>query len=146
MRDPRHRLSREVLGDSVLGPRRMLVKVRRPELVRPRLVAVPDRTTRQVLGERPYSHIPDPGPNAPKLIRLIRNPVSQELGHHVRNKDMQRRFKTEWLKPESAKMVREALLDRERPPCTRARRDRPGDLDRPRASAEAWLLISGKGE
>ncbi len=117
----------------------MLVKVQRPELVRPRQVAIPDRSGGRVGKVRGYAHVPEPGPNAPKLIRLIRNPISQELGRPVRGPDTRRRTKTEWMKPESAKMVREALSSRGRIDWPRVTNDDRTLPSRPRVSAEAWL-------
>jgi len=140
VRDPRQRLGREVLGESVLVPRRMLDKVLRKEVVRECMVTLPDRNRGRVVIERPYAHIPEPGPNAPKLIRLIRNPATQELGRPVRNTDISRRTATQWMKPESARLVREALASRELPTRPKPTRERVGAPARPRVSVEAWLL------
>lgn len=143
MRDPRRRLKRELLGESVLAPRRMLGKILRRELVRESTVTVPERSGGRVGKARHYRHIPEPGPNAPKLIRLIRNPVSQELARPLPNKTIPRRATTEWMKPESARLVREALSGRERPEWPKPTRDRTGAPPRPRAPLSAWL---GQGE
>jgi len=143
VRDPRRRLDRELLGESVLAPRPMLDKVLRKELVRERTVKVPERTGGRVGIARPYRHIPEPGPNAPKLIRLIRTPVSQELARPVPNKEIPRRTATEWMKPDSARLVREALSGREKPEWPKPTRAWTGIPTRPRPSVSAWL---GEGE
>ena len=139
MRDPRERLDREVLGDSVLGPRKMLVKAIRENVVPERIVTVPERTGGRVVQIRSYRHVPEPGPNAPKLIRLIRTPVQQELARPLPLKGIQRRAATEWMKPDSARMVREALAGRERATWPKATRESARVPDRPRLSAAAWL-------
>jgi hypothetical protein len=143
VRDPRRRLDRELLGESVLAPRPMHDKVVRKELVAERTVKVPERSGGRVGKARPYRHIPEAGPNAPKLIRLIRNPVSLELARPVPNKEIPRRTPTEWLKPESARLVREALSGREKPGWPKPTREKTCAPSRPRASASAWL---GRGE
>lgn len=127
------------MGESVLGPRRMLTSVVRQEVVRERTVTVPERTGGRIRKTRSYTGIVEPGPNAPKLIRLIRTPVGQELARPVRQKDASSRSDTEWMKPESAKLVREALSGRERQPWARPTREPTGILTQPRPSADAWL-------
>ena len=117
----------------------MLVKALREEILPPRAVTVPDRARGREVKIRDYAHIPEPGPNAPKLIRLIRNPVSQELARPVRNTDIPRRTATEWVKPESARMVREALAQRGRPSWPKATRTVIAAPQRTRLSADAWL-------
>mgnify|MGYP006116004083 CR=1 FL=1 len=117
----------------------MLDKVARVDVVPERTVVVPDRSHGRIRTTRSYTGIPEPGPNAPKLIRLIRNPVSQELGRPVANKDIPRRTATEWLKPESALLVKQALAGRGRIDRPRPTREPIGQLTLPRITADAWL-------
>ena len=117
----------------------MLDKVARADVVRERTVVVPERSHGRVRTTRCYTGIVDPGPNAPKLIRLIRNPVSQELARPVPNKDIPRRTATQWLKPESAMLVKQALAGRERADWPKPTREPIGSLTLPRITADAWL-------
>jgi hypothetical protein len=128
------------LGESVLAPRRMLGQVARVEVLKPRLVKNPERTQGRSLKTRRYRHLVEAGPNAPKLIRLIRNPVSQDLGRMRSAKSTTRRSKTEWLRPNSAQMVREARQGRGIEARPRPTRVASGVPTRPqRTSIDAWL-------
>jgi len=139
VRDPRERLNREILGASVLGPRRLTGPSERLEVVRPRLVTVPNRDGGRQVKERAYRNQVDAGPNAPKLIRLIRHPYVLEQGTPVRSGDGSQRVRTQWLRPESARLIREARSDRILPSWPKATGEGRAIPVRPRVSAEAWL-------
>ena len=73
------RLNRLILGESMLVPRQIVRKTERLEVVKPRTVQVREQRDVREHGVRKSRNIVEAGPNAPKLIRLIRYPYAQEV-------------------------------------------------------------------
>ena len=79
MYDPRYRLRRPALGESVHATRPLPGRLDRPEVIRERLVTVPERTEARSRDIRYTRNTANTDQNAPKLIRLIRTPFEQEV-------------------------------------------------------------------
>ncbi len=73
------RLNRLILGESVLVPRQIVRKTERLEVVKPRKVQLREEREIREHGVRRNRNIVEPSPNAPKLIRLVRHPYTQEV-------------------------------------------------------------------
>ena len=138
MIDPRHRLNRAILGESVLTPRRSESVVHRPEVIRPRTVELRDPKDVRAHSVRTTRRIVEAAPNAPKLLRLIRRRYAEECARPVRGKPW-RMDRTITARESCADQVRSALHREARLESPRPTRPEPGLPERPRISADAWL-------
>ena len=142
MYDPRYRLHRVVLGDSVLAPRSSADRLKRPEMIRPRLVSVPDRQPQRKWKSRTTRRIASAETNAPKLIRLIRTPYRLDRGSPKRVDDGLKREPRDESRPPHGKDVRATMGENRRSSWPRATRDGPTLPIRPRGSLDSWLASS----
>jgi len=144
--DPRYRLQRVVLGDSVLTPRVMSSRLERPEMVRERLVSVPDRDHHRVHKTRTTQNIATAEPNAPKLIRLIRTPYALERSGPKRVDDhLKREARAESRRPHGED-VRATMGESRVPRLQRVTRDGSIFERRPRVSIDDWLTSPAANE
>ena len=73
------RLNRLILGESMLVPRAIAKKTERLEVVKPRKVQIREARELRAHGTKKTRKIVEAGPNAPKLIRLIRHPYAETV-------------------------------------------------------------------
>jgi hypothetical protein len=142
--DPRRRLGRVILGESVLAPRLShALTARRDPIPPPRLKVFEPKTTR-AHKVRAYREIVEAGPNAPKLNRLIRRRYAEECVRPQRQPSWRLTFEDR-TPPTLSGRVR-AALDARQPPerWPRATRECSGIPKRPRIDADAWLEGAGK--
>ena len=129
------RLNRLILGESMLVPRTIVKKTERLEVVKPRKVQLRDVREVREHGIRKTRNIVEAGPNAPKLIRLIRHPYAETVTRPQRG-DPWRQPRDERLAPEPfGKDVRAAFDEARRPRWPRATRAESGLPERVRVSS-----------
>ena len=142
--DPRQRLDRAILGESVLTPRLSHGLIARRDPIPPSRVKVFEPKTTRTHSVRTYREIIEAGPNAPKLNRLIRRRYAEECVRPQRQASWRLTFEDR-TPPTLSGRVREAL-DAHKPPerWPRATRESSGIPKRPRIDADAWLEGAGK--
>jgi hypothetical protein len=141
--DPTFRLNRLILGESMLVPREIVKKTERLEVVKPRIVQLREPRDVRQHGIRNSRNIVEAGPNAPKLIRLIRHPYTETVTRPQRGKP--------WREPREPRIapepfgseVRAAFREGQRPRWPRATREEKGMPERPRVSS---LSLSKLGD
>ncbi len=141
--DPTFRLNRLILGESMLVPREIVRKTERLEVVKPRKVQLREPRDMREHSIRNSRNIVEAGPNAPKLIRLIRHPYAEEVTRPQRGEP--------WRQPLEARVapdpfgadVRAAMQDGQRPRWPRATREENGMPQRPRVSSLSWFGQGG---
>ena len=139
MYDPRYRLRRPALGESMHAPRPTPGRVGRPEVIRERLVTIPERGEHRSYDTRHTTHTKEPEPNAPQLIRLIRTPYKLEVTRPGRVDDgrVGPDFDRSW-EPHGASVRAEFGRARVQK-LPRPTREGPFLKPRERATAAAWL-------
>ena len=137
------RLNRLILGESVLVPREIVRKTERLEVVKPHKVQLREQREIREHGVRQNRNIVEPGPNAPKLIRLVRHPYTQDVTRPKAG-DPWRQPRTERRVSESfGEAVRAAFADGQRPRWPKVTRAEAGLPNRLRVSD---LLSSQAGD
>jgi hypothetical protein len=141
--DPTFRLNRLILGESMLVPREIVRKTERLEVVKPRTMQVREPRTMREHAIRNSRNTVEAGPNAPKLIRLIRHPYAETVTRPQRGEP--------WRQPLEPRVdlvpfgadVRAAFQDAQRPRWPRATRELAGMPERPRVSLLSWTPKGG---
>jgi hypothetical protein len=137
--DPRYRLNRTIIGESMLVPRSTEERLKRLEVVKPRRVKIREAKSLPEHKVRETRRVVEAGPNSPKLIRLVRHPYTQEVTRPKAGKPWRQSHRLDWERVsytvEFSAALEEARLVRW-PKVTRE-----GKLleARPRVSATAWL-------
>ena len=128
------RLNRLILGESVLVPRSIVKKTERLEVVKPRRVQIREARELRLHGTKKTRKIVEAGPNAPKLIRLIRHPYAETVTKPKRGEPWRQPLE-ERIAPEPfGTAVRHAFDDARLPRWPRATRDNSGLPERIRVS------------
>ena len=139
MYDPRYRLRRLAMGETVHAPRVTAIRLARPEVVRARTVTVPERGEARTRKIRFTRRVADPSPNAPKLIRLIRTPFVEDVARPRRVGAGRLLAVRERHREPHGCMVRELMGEPRVPRNARPTRDVPLLAQRSRLSATEWL-------
>ena len=128
------RLNRLILGESMLVPREIVKKTERLDVIKPCKVQIREQREIREHGVRTIRNIVDPGPNAPKLIRLIRHPYAQEVTRPQPGQPWRQPRTTAMKLEPFGETVREAFKDSQRVRWPRATRSESGLPKRARIS------------
>ena len=133
------RLNRLILGESMLVPREIVQRTERLEVVKPRLVEIPERKQGRNQSVRTTRKIVDAGPNAPQLKRLIQAPYTQELSRPKVGEPWRLPLEPPLTIEPFGSTVRLAFADSQRPRWPRATRTTSGLPVRSRPTVQAFL-------
>ncbi|MEC9390967.1 MAG: hypothetical protein VX944_12915 [Myxococcota bacterium] len=133
------RLNRLILGESMLVPREIVRRTERLEVVRPRIVEIPERKEGRTHSVRTSRNIVDAGPNAPQLKRLIQAPYTQELSRPKAGAPWRLPLEPPLTFDPFGSTVRLAFADSQRPRWPKATRSTAGLPARPRPTVQAFL-------
>lgn len=138
--DPRHRLHRAILGDSVVVERPGTQRIAARAVVPEKKELVHKHREPMKISVRNTKIRVTPEPNAPQLIRIVKKPYVQETtrGKKVKLEKMELTKRERVLVGEELRLAREAVRKEERPRPTV--RTRVGD--RPRPDLRGWLAMA----
>jgi len=128
------RLNRLILGESMLVPRTIIKKTERLEVVKPRKVQLRESRELRDHSIRKTRNTVEAGPNAPKLIRLIRHPYAESVARPVRGAPWRQPLEERVAPDPFGSDVRAAFDDAKRPRWPRATRKEAGLPKRVRVS------------
>ena len=133
------RLNRVILGESMLVPREIIHRTQRLDVVRPRLVDIPDPKAIRTHSVRASRNLVEAGPNAPQLKRLIQHPYTQELSRPKPGKPWRQPLTPPVALEPFGSQVRAAFEAGERPRWPQATREYVGLPHRDRPSLDVYL-------
>ncbi|MEL6344065.1 MAG: hypothetical protein AAFV53_13180 [Myxococcota bacterium] len=137
-----YRLDRPIIGSRQLEPSPVAERARKRQVVKPSTVVLPDHLRPARGAVRAFRRQAEPGPNAPQLIRLNRNPFGMRQAPFSRAKTSEFSL----VRPER-KMVggifRDALESGKRLPFPKPTDVHPRHQPRRRPSVNDWLLSKG---
>ncbi len=128
------RLNRLILGESMLVPRAIVRKTERLEVVKPRKVQIREARELRKHGTKKTRKIVEAGPNAPKLIRLIRHPYAETVTKPKRGEPWRQPLEQRIAPEPFGTTVRHAFDDARLPRWPRATRAKSGLPKRIRVS------------
>ena len=128
------RLNRLILGESMLVPRSIVKKTERLEVVKPRKVQIREARELRQHGTKKTRNIVEAGPNAPKLIRLIRHPYAETVTTPKRGEPWRQPLEERVAPDPFGTEVRHAFNDARLPRWPRATRAFSGLPERVRVS------------
>jgi hypothetical protein len=140
------RLHRIILGETMLVPRKILQSTARLEVIKPRLVKLPEPKTVRIHSVRSTRNIVEAGPNAPQLKRLIQYPYTQETVRPRAGKPWRQPLEARMAPDPFGQAVRAAFRDCERPSWPKVTRDSFGLPRRVRPSIDEWIAEGEKHE
>lgn len=141
--DPTFRLNRLILGESLLVPREIVRRTERLEVVKPRKVQLREPRDVREHAIRNSRNTVEAGPNAPKMIRLIRHPYAETVTRPQRGEPWRQPLDPRVTPDPFGADVRAAFEDGKRPRWPRATRAKAGMPRRPRVSALSWFDQGG---
>ncbi len=128
------RLNRLILGESMLVPREIVRKTERLEVVKPRKVQIREERDIREHAVRNNRNVVEAGPNAPKLIRLIRHPYVQDVTRPKAGEPWRQPRTDRSMSERFGESVRAAFADGQRPSWPKATRSESGLPTRVRIS------------
>jgi hypothetical protein len=137
--DPRYRLNRTIIGESMLVPRSTTERLNRLEVVKPRKVQLREAKSLPEHKVRETRRVVEAGPNSPKLIRLVRHPYTQEVTRPKAGKPWRQSHRMNWERESYVTEFSSALADGQLVRWPKVTREGKLLEDRPRLSATAWL-------
>jgi len=137
--DPRYRLRRPALGESMHEPRPTPGRIDRPAVIRERLVSVPERGETRSRDIRYTRNTANTEQNAPKLIRLIRTPYAQEIVRPGRIDGGRAGWREDRSRVVHGELVREVVGEDRVPRWPNPTRSGRVVQQRARMSSEEWL-------
>jgi len=140
------RLNRIILGETMLVPRKILQLTTRLEVIKPRLVDLPEPNTVRIHSVRSSRNIVEAGPNAPQLKRLIQYPYTQETVRPMAGKPWRQPLEARMAPEPVGQVVRAAFRDGARPSWPKVTRDSIGLPRRLRPSIDEWIAEGGHHE
>ena len=135
------RLNRLILGESMLVPRSIAKKTERLEVVKPRKVQIREARELRKHGTKKTRKLVEAGPNAPKLIRLIRHPYAETVTTPKRGEPWRQPLEERVTPEPFGTAVRNALHDSRLPRWPRATRDSAGLPQRIRVSTISFVDV-----
>jgi hypothetical protein len=140
------RLNRIILGETMLVPRKILQRTTRLEVIKPRLVDLPEPKSVRIHSVRSTRNTVEAGPNAPQLKRLIQYPYTQETVRPKAGKPWRQPLEARMAPDPFGQAVRAAFRDAERPSWPKATREEIGLPPRLRPTIDEWIAQGGHHE
>ncbi|MGB0637957.1 MAG: hypothetical protein ACPGTU_01410 [Myxococcota bacterium] len=137
--DPRHRLNRTIIGESMLVPRAAEKRLQRVEVVKPRKVKIREAKSLPEHKVRETRNVVEAGPNSPKLIRLVRHPYTQEVTRPQARKSGRQSHRMDWERTSYVTEFSAAMAESRRVQWPKVTREGKLLQARQRLSAEEWL-------